>query len=233
MPSSISMWANSFIESMKDNKKLMNSIFDLIDQSPLGTGAGYGLPIDVDREFTADLLKFDKLQNNPIYVQNSRGKFDSTILHGLSQIMFDLNKMSSDLVFYSIPEIGYMQLSDEICTGSSIMPHKKNPDVLELVRANYHKITAYEFEVKNITANLISGYNRDIQLTKKPVMEGFSIVDKNLSIMSFVISNLEVNIENCKKAMTEELYATERAYKLVKEGKPFRDAYKEISDEYS
>lgn len=233
MPSSVLMWSDSFIESMNDNKKMLNSIFKLIDQSPLGTGAGYGLPIDVDRKFTSDLLNFSKVQKNPIYVQNSRGKFESSILHGLNQIMLDLNKISSDLIFFSIPEIGYIKLSDEICTGSSIIPHKKNPDVLELIRANYHIMLSYEFQVKSISANLISGYNRDIQLTKKPVIDGFKITSENISIMTTVIDNLKTNINNCKKAMTEELYTTEEVYKLVKKGKPFRDAYKEISDKCS
>jgi len=232
MPSSISLWADAFIESMKDNKTLMKNFYDLIDQSPLGTGAGYGLPIEVDRKFTSDLLGFKKVQKNPIYVQNSRGKFESTILHGLSQIMFDLNKMASDLIFYSIPEIGYVEMADEICTGSSIMPHKKNPDVLELVRANYHKITSYEFEVKSIASDLISGYNRDIQLTKKPILDGFVTAYQNLSIMIIVIANLKVNVEKCKDAMTNELYSTKNAYEKVKKGKPFRDAYKEVASKY-
>jgi argininosuccinate lyase len=232
MPSSVSMWTDAFIESMNDNKKLMNDFYSLIDQSPLGTGAGYGVPIDIDRKFTSDLLKFKKVQKNPIYVQNSRGKFESTILHGLSQIMFDLNKMASDLIFFSVPEIGYIQLSDEICTGSSIMPHKKNPDVLELIRANYHKISSYEVEVKNIAADLISGYNRDIQLTKKPVIDGFKLTEENLEIMTIVIENLILNTKKCKEAMTEELYTAEKTYKKVKKGKPFRDAYKEFSEEY-
>ncbi len=125
MPSSVSVWAEAFTDSMNDNNLLLLDIFKLIDQSPLGTGAGYGLPIEVDRETTAECLGFSKIQKNPIYAQNSRGKFESTILHGLSQIMFDLNKLASDLLLFSIPELGYFQLPTEFCTGSSIMPHKK------------------------------------------------------------------------------------------------------------
>jgi len=157
MPSSVGLWADAFIESMNDNKILMSNVYELVDKSPLGTGAGYGLPIEVDKKLSAELLGFSKIHNNPLYAQNSRGKFESIILHGLSQIMLDLNKIAMDLLLFSMSELGYMTLPDELCTGSSIMPHKKNPDVLELIRAKYHQILAYEFEVKSIIANLISG----------------------------------------------------------------------------
>ncbi|MCK4365154.1 MAG: argininosuccinate lyase [Thermoplasmatales archaeon] len=232
MPSSVGLWAEAFAESMNDNKLLLLDIFKLVDQSPLGTGAGYGLPIEVDRETIAECLGFSKIQKNPIYVQNSRGKFESTILHGLSQIMFDLNKMASDLLLFSIPELGYFQLPTEFCTGSSIMPHKKNPDVLEIIRAKYHQIVAFEFEIKNNIANLISGYNRDIQLTKKPVICGFEVTKNTIQIMIKVLAQLKVNKIKCKNAMTKELYATDKVYKIIKKGVPFREAYKEISQEY-
>jgi len=232
MPSSVGLWTEAYIESMKDNKTLLYNIYDIIDQSPLGTGAGYGLPIEVDRKLTAELLGFKRIQNNPIYVQNSRGKFESTILHGLGQIMIDLNKMASDLLLFSMPEFGYIDLPNELCTGSSIMPHKKNADALELVRANYHKIISCEFEIKNICSNLISGYNRDLQLTKKPIILGYEITKNSLDIMALLIENIQVNKDQCKKAMTEELYATEKVYTLVKKGISFRSAYKEISKEY-
>ncbi len=232
MPSSVALWADAFIESMGDNKQLLLDISKLVNQSPLGTGAGYGLPIKVDRKLSAKLLNFSKIQTNPIYVQNSRGKFESSILHMLSQIMFDLNKMASDLILFSMSALGYFELPLEICTGSSIMPHKKNPDVLEIVRAKYHTIVAYEFEVKNITANLISGYNRDLQLTKKPMINGFEFTKDSLEIMTAILKNIHVNAEQCKKALTEELYSTDKVYKLIKEGIPFRDAYKQVSQYY-
>ncbi len=232
MPSSISLWSDSFVDSMKDNIKLIDFTLDLIDQSPLGTAAGYGIPLDIDREYTAKLLGFKKVQQNPIYAQASRGKFESTILHSLTQIMFDLNKIASDLIIFSMPEFGYFELPQELCTGSSIMPQKKNPDVLELVRAKYHVVLSYEFQVKSMAANLISGYNHDIQLTKEPTMKGFDITEDCVSIMAHVFEKLEVNGGRCKSALTEELYATEKVYDLVKKGIPFRDAYKAISKEY-
>ena len=232
MPSSIGLWCEAFIDSMKDNKSLILKILQHIDQSPMGTGAGYGLPIVVDRDLTAQLLKFHKIQKNPIYVQNSRGKFESTILHGLNQIMLDLNKMSSDILLFSMSEMGYVELPFEICTGSSIMPHKKNPDVLEIIRANYHKMTSLEFQIKSVISNLPSGYNRDIQLTKEPTIKAFEVTKENLKIMKTVIEQLKVNETNCKEAMVDELYATYEVYDLVEQGVTFRDAYKKISNKY-
>jgi len=232
MPSTIGLWCDAFIDSMKDNKELLNGIFKLIDQSPLGTGAGYGLPIKLDRKMTAEILGFSKIQKNPIYVQNSRGKFESSILHGLNQIAIDLNKMSMDIMLFSMAEIGYMKLQSELCTGSSIMPHKKNPDALEIIRANYHKTTSFEFEIKNIMANLISGYNRDLQLTKEPVIKGFETTKQSLQVMKIVLEHLETDKKKCKKAMTEELYATQQVYNLVEQGIPFREAYQKISKKF-
>ncbi|MEA1963749.1 MAG: argininosuccinate lyase [Candidatus Aerophobetes bacterium] len=232
MPSSISMWGNSFIDSMKDNLKIFDLIWKLIDQSPLGTGAGYCIPLKIDRVYTAKLLGFKKVQENPIYTQNSRGKFESTILHALTQIVFDLNKIASELIIFSMPEFGYFELPEEFYTGSSIMPQKKNPDVLELLRAKYHIVVSYEFQIKSIIGNLLSGYNRDLQLIKEPTMKGLQITKESLSIISLIFKNLKVNRKNCSKALIKDIYATEEVYQLVKKGVPFREAYKTISEKY-
>jgi argininosuccinate lyase len=143
--------------------------------------------------------------------------------------MLDLNKIASDLIVFSMPEFGYFELPKEFCTGSSIMPQKKNPDILELIRTEYHVVVSYEFQIKNIISNLLSGYNRDLQLTKKPVTEGFTITQESLSVMSLIFGGLRVSEENCRKALTKEIFATERAYQLVKKGIPFREAYRKIS----
>jgi argininosuccinate lyase len=232
MPSSITMWGQSFVDSMKDNLKAIDVTYALIDQSPLGTGAGYGVPLEIDRNFTAELLGFKKLQKNPLYTQNSRGKFESTILHSLTLVMYDLNKIATDLIIFSLPEFGYFEIPDEFCSGSSIMPQKKNPDFLELLRSQYHVVVSYEFQIKNIAGNLISGYNRDIQLSKAPTMKGLEITKECLSVMSIIFKKLKVNEENCHRALTPEIYATEELYKLVKKGIPFREAYKIISKDY-
>lgn len=232
MPSTVKMWTEAFIDSMYDNLKSLAYATDLIDQSPLGTAAGYGLPLKIDRGFTAKLLGFKKVQQNPIYTQNSRGKFESAILHALTQIMFDANKIASDLVLFSMPEFGYFELPKEFCTGSSIMPHKKNPDVLELLRAKYFVVVSNEFQVRSLVGNLPSGYNRDLQLLKEPVFKSFDIALESLQILGEIFKNLKVNAKNCKAALTAELYATDEVYKLVDKGVPFRKAYQIIAKEY-
>lgn len=233
-PSSIGMWAGSFADSMEDNQKMIDMTLGLINQSPLGTGPGYGIPyLKLDRNYTAKLLGFKKVQRNPIYTQNSRGKFESTILHTLSQIMFDLNKIASDLIIFSMSEFGYFEIPREFCTGSTSMPQKRNPDALELVRAKYHTLTSYEFQIKNTISNLLSGYNRDLQLTKEPIMKGLELTKENLSIMNLIILGLKVKKENCQKALTEEIFATEKTYQLVKKGVPYREAYRKISRKYA
>ena len=131
-----------------------------------------------------------------------------------------------------MPELGYFELPKEFCTGSSIMPRKKNPDVLELLRAKYHIVVSYEVQIKNIISNLISGYNRDLQLTKEPTMKGLEITKQSLSIMTLIFANLKGNKENCSRALTEDIYATEKVYELVKRDTPFREAYKTISEKY-
>ena len=232
MPSSVNLWGESFIDSMRDNIKLLNIALSLIDQSPLGTGAGYGIPLDIDRAITADVLGFKKLQKNPLYVQNSRGKFESTILHALTQVMCDVNKIASDLILFTMPGFDYFSLPDEYLTGSSMMPHKKNPDVLELLRAYYHIVVSYEFQVKSITSDLISGYNRDLQLTKEPTIKALEITKNCVFIMQKLFEKLKVNEESCKRAMTDDLFATEKVYELVKKGIPFREAYRRIAKGY-
>tara|TARA_B100000959_G_scaffold11376_1_gene11393 strand:+ start:27 stop:473 length:447 start_codon:yes stop_codon:yes gene_type:complete len=143
--------------------------------------------------------------------------------------MLDLNKIASDLILFNMSEFGYVELPDEFCTGSSIMPQKKNPDVLELLRAKYHVVSSYEFQVSRLTSDLISGYNRDIQLTKEPVMNGFSTTLDSLDITTLLFQNLVVNKVKCESALDDEIFATEKLYKLVKKGIPFRDAYMQIA----
>lgn len=232
MPSSVGLWANGFRDWFDDDIRLLDFTRSLVDRSPLGTGAGYGVPLEVDRPFTAKEAGFSEVQYNPIYVQLSRGKFEATLVHALGQLMLGLNRMSSDLIFFSMPEIGYFTLPEAFCTGSSIMPQKKNPDVLELIRARYHEVLARETQLKTATANLISGYHRDLQLTKKPVMEALDITADCLSIAAKVIAALIVNAEACSKGLTEEVFATERVYELVKKGMPFREAYRTVGKQY-
>jgi argininosuccinate lyase len=232
MPSSVAMWAGAFKDAMTDNWKLLNATIRMIDQNPLGTGAGYGIPLPLDRHMTTVELGFAKIMENPIYAQNSRAKFEGFVLSLLTNIMADINKVASDLIFFTMPELEFFTLPDEFMTGSSIMPQKKNPDVFELLRGKYHELLGYELQVRNTTINLISGYHREIQLTKEPVIRGFSSAIEAIHITGLVFENLTVHKDKCEAAMTKELFATDKAYKLVQQGMPFREAYMQISKEY-
>lgn len=232
MVASMAMWAGCYQDALQDDLILLDAATELIDQSPLGTGAGYGIPLDIDRNIVAESLDFQRLQDNPMYVQHSRGKFESTLVHMLSQIMFDLNRMATDLILFSMPDFGFFVLPEAFCTGSSIMPQKKNPDVFELIRAKYHEVVSFEMRLKSMVSNLIFGYHRDYQLTKKPVMESFDITRQSLRIMTLVMEHLSIDKDRCQQALTQEVYATEKAYALVKQGMPFRDAYRTIAKEY-
>jgi argininosuccinate lyase len=234
MPTDIKTLFGAYIDSLSDDKKNLLNIARLIDKSPLGSAAGFGVPVlNINRKMTAELLGFKEVQQNPIYCQNSRGKFEALIADGLTQLMMSLNKIATDLLLFSMDEFGYFSLPAELCTGSSAMPQKKNPDVLELLRGKYSIVLGYSAQIRHICANLISGYNRDLQLTKEPLMRSIDAAKECLSAASLVFEKLQINRENCKKSLTKELYATEEAYKLVKKGKAFRDTYREISKNFN
>ncbi|MBI4044257.1 MAG: argininosuccinate lyase [Candidatus Diapherotrites archaeon] len=231
MPSSVPLWANAFADSLKDDLLFLKSVKKLTDQNPLGSAAGYGLPHSIDRKITTKLLGFKKVQKNPLYCANSRGKFESMIMSALMQLMLDLNKMSSDILLFSTKEFGFFDLPDEFCSGSSLMPQKRNPDAVEIIRAKSHSVKSRLFEIISIISSLPSGYNRDFQLSKEPFICAIQSTKDCLQIMTRVISNLEVNSENCKKAMIPELFAAQKVLEKTQNGKPFREAYREIADE--
>ncbi len=231
MPSSVGLWAGAFAEELTDDVSLVINALDLIDQSSLGSAASYGVPLPLDREYVARLLGFSRIQNNVLYVNNSRGKFESIILDALDQIVLTLSKIAQDLILFSLPEFGYFTLPAELCSGSSIMPQKKNPDGLELMRAKSASLSSYSAQIKNIIRSLPSGYNRDFQETKEPFLKGCDLALQCVQIMDLTVKNLQVNKENLKKAFTPEIFATDAALELVAGGKSFRDAYREIGNE--
>ena len=230
MPSSVGLWAGCFAEAAADDVILVKTALRLVDRSPLGTAAGYGVPvIPVDREMTARMLGFGGLLENPIHAQLGRGKIEGIVIGACSQILHDLNRLASDLLLFSTREFGFCTLPERLCTGSSIMPQKRNPDLLELLRAKYHVVLAREFEVRSLVASLPSGYNRDVQLTKGPLIESLETTEECLEIARILIDRLEFDEATCAEALTSDLYATERAYELVKLGVPFRDAYRRVA----
>ncbi|KYC46581.1 MAG: Fumarate hydratase class II [Candidatus Methanofastidiosum methylothiophilum] len=228
MPSSVGLWTSSIVESLIDDLYLLKSTFKINDQSPLGSAASYGVNLNIDREYVASLLGFEKVQNNVLYANNSRGKIESIIIFALSQVMMDLSKFANDLILFSIPEFNYFTLPEEFCGGSSLMPQKRNPALLELTRAKAQVVNSNYLRVAGIITSLYSGYNRDFQLTKGPLMESFDITQQTLYILGYFIPKIKVNKEVLIQSFTPEVYATDKVLELVKEGVPFRDAYKEV-----
>lgn len=231
MPSSAGLWAGAFVEALLDDLELVKAAYELNDQCPLGSAAGYGVPLPIDRQMVSDLLGFKKAQNNVLYASNSRGKVESAILAALAQVEVDLCKMANDLILFTIPELGYFELPDAYCTGSSIMPNKKNPDILELVRAKSNKVLSAYYYVLNVIMDLPSGYNRDLQETKEPLMEGLGITEASLNVCTLVISGLKVDKEKCVEACVPEIFATGKAIELAAKGMPWRDAYVKVAQE--
>jgi argininosuccinate lyase len=204
----------------------------LNDQSPLGSAAGYGVPIAIDRQFVAEQLGFSRVQNNVIYVQNSRGKIEAAIVQALTQVMLDLSKFAQDVLLFSTVEYGFFLIPQELCTGSSIMPQKRNLGVMELVRARTQTMLALQQQILGIVTGLPSGYNMDYQETKRPFMEALDLMQDCLDICTLVISHVQVNTERVIAACTFELFAADRAYKLMQtDNLPFRDAYRIVGAE--
>jgi|SRR5579872_116237 len=229
MPSSFGLWAGAFAESLLDTVSLMKNNYELINQSPLGSAAAYGVNLPIDRQLVADVLGFAKVQNNVLYASNSRGKFESIVIHTLSQIMVDLSKMAADLIIFSSPEFGYVTIPEQLCTGSSLMPQKKNPCGLELVRAKAATVISYLMQTLEIIRALPSGYNRDFQETKRPLMHSFKTVRESIIVMRLTMDKLVVHRQACLNAMTPDLFATDYVLQLVKQGMPFRDAYSKVA----
>ena len=226
MPSSFELWCNSFSDSMMDNLILLKTATKLVDQSPLGTAAGYGVPLNIDRKFTAEELQFSRVQENPIYTQYSRGKFEITILHILSQIMLDLNKIASDLILFSMPEFGYVKLPDEFCTGSSIMPQKKNPDVPELVRGKTGRVSGNLIALLMLMKGQPLAYNKDNQEDKEPLFDSADTVINSLRAFADMMPHVKAKRQNMYQAAKQGFStATDLADYLVGKNIPFRDAH--------
>ncbi|MDD4647215.1 MAG: argininosuccinate lyase [Sphaerochaeta sp.] len=228
MPSSLGLWAASYAEELYDEAQHMMHLSWLFDQSPLGSAASYGVPLPLDRQFTAEQMGFTRVQNNVLYANNSRGKFEAILLDGCDYIALTLSKLAQDLILFTLPEFGYFSLPKELCTGSSIMPQKKNPDGLELARSRSSVVSSCAARVKSIIRSLPSGYNRDFQDTKEPLLAGTKATWQLVQIFGRMMDGLQVNEDALIAGCTPELYATDVVLQGVLEGKNFRDTYKDV-----
>ena len=228
MPTTIGHWVASHVEALLEGRRALRFAFDEADASPLGSAAGYGVMLPLPRQHVAKLLGFSRVQRNTLRVQSARPRLEAAVLSSLALIARDLGVLSWDLSLYSSAEFGFLKLADSFTTGSSIMPQKKNPDVVELTRARAALFPGWLSQVLTI-GQLPSGYHRDYQLTKGPLFSALDTMAAMLDIVARLPESLKVDEERCAAAVTSDLLATHEAIALVKDGMPFRNAYREVA----
>ncbi|MBM3443781.1 MAG: argininosuccinate lyase [Bacteroidetes bacterium] len=228
MPSSIGLWLGAYAESLVDDMELLASTYRIINKNPLGSGAGYGSSFPLNRKRTTELLGFDDLHYNSIYAQMSRGKSEKLCSLALASVAATLSKLSMDCCLYMNQNFGFIRFPDELTTGSSIMPHKKNPDVFELIRAKCNRIQSIPNELTLLMNNLPSGYHRDMQLTKEMVFPAFQELGACLEMMQLMLTSLQVNEAVLQDPRYAYLFSVEKVNELVNQGVPFRDAYVQV-----
>jgi len=233
MPSTVALWCGGFDDGFADAIVGLDNARRRLNRNPLGSAAGYGTPgLPLDRAQTTSSLEFDSTQEPVTAVQLSRGKAESALLFEITLLLQDLGRMASDLLLFYTQEFAYISLATEVTTGSSIMPQKRNPDVLELLRASSATAHACLDEALMITAKLTSGYHRDLQRLKAPVFRAIDLAADSVDIMAYVLEGLEFLPENIR--LDDGIFATAEAYRLVVEdGIPFREAYRKVAKRYA
>jgi argininosuccinate lyase len=228
MPSSFGLWFSAYAEVLIDDVYLLNAAIKTVDQNPLGSAAGYGSSFPIDREFTTQELNFSTLKYNVVAAQMSRGKNERTIAASLGGLCNTLSRFAMDICLYMSQNFDFISFPDELTTGSSIMPHKKNPDVFELIRGKCNKIQALQTEMILITNNLPSGYHRDFQLLKENMIAAFEEVKSILEIFDFAIKQIIVKEVNPNDEKYKFLFTVDNMNTLVENGMTYRDAYRVI-----
>ncbi|MXO32873.1 argininosuccinate lyase [Apibacter sp. B2912] len=228
MPSSFGMWFSAYAESLIDDVILLNAALKIVDQNPLGSAAGYGSSFPIDRTFTTLELDFKTLKFNSVAAQMSRGKSEKSTAYALSSLAGTLSKLAMDVTLYLSQNFNFLSLPTHLTTGSSIMPHKKNPDVFELIRGKCNKIQALPYELTLITNNLPSGYHRDLQLLKEGIIPGIQNCKACLEMAHYSLQDIQVNKNILEDPKYDYLFTVDALNELVAEGIPFRDAYKII-----
>ncbi len=227
MLSSGGHYFSAHAESLQNDREFLEKILKQIDQNPLGSAAGYGVALSLDREMTTKEMGFAKVQKNSLWCQMSRGKFESMVMEGLAQTMMSLGGYAQDMMLFTTQEFNFFTADNAVVTGSSIMPQKRNLDGLEILRGNVSVVIARQLEIKEIVKNGISGYNREKQLVKRPLIESFEIVLNSLSVVEIYLEHLTPNPEIIKSKITKEMFLADIANEMVSlENIPFRDAYK-------
>ncbi len=228
MPSSFGLWFGAYAESLVDDMQLLLAAFKVCNRNPLGSAAGYGSSFPLNRQKTTDLLGFDSMNYNVVYAQMGRGKMERTVSTALASIANTIAKLAFDSCLFTSQNFGFIKLADEFTTGSSIMPHKKNPDVFELTRAKCNKIQGIPQQINLITNNLPSGYFRDLQIIKELFIPMFDELIECIRMTRYIIEKVEINTQILDDKKYQAIFSVEEVNKQVLSGIPFRDAYKNI-----
>jgi len=230
MVSSFGLWFGAYAESLADDLYLLAGARALNNRNPLGTAAGFGTTLPLNRKLTSELLEFDDLLYNSAYASLSRGKVELAIASALASLAQTLSRFAMDICLYMSAEFRFIDFPDEYVTGSSIMPQKRNPDVFELIRGRSNLIQTLPGQVAMLTSNLPSGYNRDLQLLKQLIFDAFSELQESIEIMLLMLNNIKIRKNITENPLYNAIFSTEEVNRLVKQGIPFRDAYKAVSD---
>lgn len=228
MPSSFGLWFCAYAESLIDDMELVVAAYNIANKNPLGSGAGYGSAFPLDRKLTTQLLGFESMNYNSVYAQMTRGKTEKAAAIAISAIAATLSKFAYDVTLYMNQNFGFISFSDELTTGSSIMPHKKNPDVFELIRAKCNRLQAVPNELTLLSNNLPSGYHRDMQLTKDILFPAIQEIKDCIAVVLFTLEDIRVKDKILNDAKYNELFSVEEINKEIIKGTPFRDAYKVV-----
>ncbi|MCF8275722.1 MAG: argininosuccinate lyase [Flavobacteriales bacterium] len=228
MPSSFGLWFSAYAEALIDDVHMLQAAARIADQNPLGSAAGYGSSFPINRTMTTELLGFGTMKYNVVAAQMSRGKLERTVAMAMASVSGTLAKLSADICLYMSQNFGFVSFPKELTTGSSIMPHKQNPDVFELLRAKSNRLQALPTEIILITNNLTSGYHRDFQLLKEGLMSGIDTLKDNLEVCDFMLQHIQVNPDLLDNAIYDHMYSVEEVNALVLGGMSFRDAYRQL-----
>lgn len=228
MPSSFGMWLSAYAEALADDMLMLNAAYKLVNTNPLGSGAGYGSSVPLNRTMTTQLLGFDDMAYNSMYAQMQRGKTERVVLTAIAAIAATIGRLAQDVCLYSCANFGFVKLPDAFTTGSSIMPHKKNPDIFELTRAKCNRMQALPMEVTLVATNLPSGYFRDMQLTKEIYVPAFKEITDVVRMAKAGIEQMWINRDILSNDIYKYLFTVEDVNDAVAKGVPFRDAYREV-----
>jgi len=231
MPSSFGMWFGAYAEALVNDMYVLGGAYKVVNRNPLGSAAGYGNSFPLNREMTTELLGFASLDYNSVAAQMSRGKAEKCVAGAIGSVALTLNKFASDCCLYMCPNFGFIHFPDSLTTGSSIMPHKKNPDVWEMVRGKCNRILAVENEISMMCSNMIHGYHRDYQLLKDVLFPALELMHQCIDMTVYMLENIEVNSDILSSGLYDTMFTVEEVNRRTLTGQPFRDAYREVGIE--